>query len=649
MSAVGRVASALGFVAFMAASAAAHVPDQDRVARAARLDPGLPDLSPSLVVANPRTMAELEVSGFSFGDVLGVRQSGDSRSEDYAEESADVLARRSPIYSQIVESVRGDIYDMFAVGRGVGNYHNQRLFDPTWLTSRRLHYELVGVVNRIDFRLLSTPGCGQTRLLYRLALRPHGRPQTYLPLTINVEYENTAPSCTALARQWLALEGADPAALGLQLRSGPLSAVSALGFQHMEINFQSLRQNSSSARTEDHAEYVLRSFDVTERGLVPAPLRNTPNVTMSAAKREGLRRWIAENLDAIEAGSAELPVEWAATNATSLTPHGLNRRGNTPYSELFPDHDAAFGDLSFVGRHRVTSAAALVRRLDEMTCVGCHQSRSLAGFHLLGEERQPTATNALVTGLSNHLREILPWRLRFLRAAADGAVPSEPLPFAERADAVGGYGSHCSLTADLPGWGCADGLVCHPSDIDGDRVGVCLPDGFNEVGDPCEKLSLLPETGGEHRGDDVLSAPRERCKGERGKLTCHLNQDGFPGGMCGTYCATEGQRDADGVCMRIPHLGFEGSCFHKDETMEHCLTKPGVFSLDVLRPCSRTKLCRDDYACARLPRLSDGQESREPIDLDDGACVPPYFVFQLRVDGPPLDRKIGPEPTLARR
>jgi hypothetical protein len=649
MSAVGRLASAVGLVVFIGASAAAHLPDEARMARVARLDQGLPDLHPSLVVTNPRTMAELEVNGFSFGDVLGVRQPGESRSEDYAEESAEVLARRSPIYSQIVESVRGDIYDMFAVGRGVGNYHNQRLFDPTWLTSRRVHYELVGAVNRIDFRLLATPGCGQTRLLYRLTLRPDGRPETYLPLTINVEYENTGSSCTALAQQWLALEGADQATIGLQLRSGPLSALSALGFQHIEINFQSLRQNSSSAATEDHAEYVLRSFDVTERGLVPTPLRNTPDVAMNAASREALRRWIAENLDGIEAGSAELPVEWAATTASSLTPHGLNRRGNTPYSEIFPDHDAAFGDLSFVGRRRVTSAAALVRRLDEMTCVGCHQSRSLAGFHLLGEERRATATNALVTGLSNHLREILPWRLRFLRAAANGEVPSEPLPFAERADSAGGYGSHCSLTADLPGWACTGGLVCHPSDVDGDKVGVCLPEGFSEVGDPCEKLSLLPEAGSGHRPDDILSAPREPCKAERGKLSCHLNHDGFPGGMCGGYCTTEGERDLDGICVRIPHMGFEGSCFRKDETMEHCLTKPGVFSLDVLRPCSRSKLCRDDYACARLPRLSDGPESGKTIDLDDGACVPPYFVFQLRVDGPPIDRKIGPEPTLARR
>ena len=36
--------------------------------------------------------------------------------------------------------------------------------------------------------------------------------------------------------------------------------------------------------------------------------------------------------------------------------------------------------------------------------------------------------------------------------------------------------------------------------------------------------------------------------------------------------------------------------------------------------------CRNDYICARI---GDG---------DDGACVPAYFLFQLRVDGHPAPR-----------
>ncbi len=38
-----------------------------------------------------------------------------------------------------------------------------------------------------------------------------------------------------------------------------------------------------------------------------------------------------------------------------------------------------------------------------------------------------------------------------------------------------------------------------------------------------------------------------------------------------------------------------------------------------LRACDDQNPCRDDYVCARAAH--------------GGACLPPYFVFQLRVDG----------------
>jgi hypothetical protein len=54
----------------------------------------------------------------------------------------------------------------------------------------------------------------------------------------------------------------------------------------------------------------------------------------------------------------------------------------------------------------------------------------------------------------------------------------------------------------------------------------------------------------------------------------------------------------------------------------------GNFALALLRSCSRAEPCRDDYVCLRMPN--------EP--LDHGACVPPYFLAQVRIDGPPIDR-----------
>ncbi|MBL9111705.1 MAG: hypothetical protein JNM74_20645, partial [Myxococcales bacterium] len=48
-----------------------------------------------------------------------------------------------------------------------------------------------------------------------------------------------------------------------------------------------------------------------------------------------------------------------------------------------------------------------------------------------------------------------------------------------------------------------------------------------------------------------------------------------------------------------------------------------------LQTCDVANQCRDDYVCARVPG---------PNGTTVGGCVPPYFIFQLRVDGPPSDR-----------
>jgi hypothetical protein len=46
-----------------------------------------------------------------------------------------------------------------------------------------------------------------------------------------------------------------------------------------------------------------------------------------------------------------------------------------------------------------------------------------------------------------------------------------------------------------------------------------------------------------------------------------------------------------------------------------------------LRACGFHTPCRDDYVCARIAK---GDEH------GGGVCMPPYFLFQLRVDGHPI-------------
>ena len=118
----------------------------------------------------------------------------------------------------------------------------------------------------------------------------------------------------------------------------------------------------------------------------------------------------------------------------------------------------------------------------------------------------------------------------------------------------------------------------------------------------------------------------ERCASTS---SCDPNTHGFPGGMCTAKC-TERSRENGAICTRIPHHGFERACFQPDVRPEDCIMKPGEFALALLRSCSRTEACRDDYVCARMPN----------VPLDQGACAPPYLLSRLP-HRRPADRPIG--------
>jgi hypothetical protein len=101
---------------------------------------------------------------------------------------------------------------------------------------------------------------------------------------------------------------------------------------------------------------------------------------------------------------------------------------------------------------------------------------------------------------------------------------------------------------------------------------------------------------------------------------------GFTGGLCTERCSVVGQEKGDAICVPVPSAGYEADGFLSDEPIEECLPRHVVTTL--LASCDAHRPCRGDYGCARVPDAKDGM----------GACVPPYFIFQARVDGPRLDR-----------
>jgi hypothetical protein len=80
---------------------------------------------------------------------------------------------------------------------------------------------------------------------------------------------------------------------------------------------------------------------------------------------------------------------------------------------------------------------------------------------------------------------------------------------------------------------------------------------------------------------------------------------------------------AGALCGGIPLLDPFNACLARGTAFAECVaknTRPGA-----LRECGFHSPCRDDYVCARLHQG----------DRNKGVCMPPYFLFQLRVDGHP--------------
>ncbi|WP_437288277.1 hypothetical protein [Sorangium sp. So ce406] len=603
-----------------ASSAAAGAP----AAGAAPQEPA-PPAQPLLRITDRAALAALEAAGLDFGSVLtGAPRAPASLA---ALSRTAELASVARVLSEDLRQVqRADPRSGTSVAR-----HAHRLFDERWLSAESARFELIGVMNRMDRRPFHASGCGETRLVYRLAYAaksPAGA-RSRLPMTAAFELLAPAPaddarSCRRLAEAWSragALSGPD-LARSLTSPEGPLArpAVDRANLSRLVVNLQSVRW-PSTVRPDlgGHAEYVLRAFRWDGRAgrYAPLALENTPDVarlSRDPRQRERLRAWLSapENLARLDRGTALLPDEFLATKALSATPHGLARRVNRPFRVLFEPRD--FGGVDFGGLSRVRSPEGLIRRLDQMTCPGCHQSGSVAGFHLLGEEDPARAHDALHTFESAHLTGDLPRRRAVVEAIARGAAPDDEVPYPERGDgARGGYGARCGLgDPSFAGWTCAEGLVCSAYDApqeDRTSVGVCLP-AAPEIGDPCQVGAVVPHAD-PHR-DRAAAARAGACPPA---AVCNTSPVGFPGGMCTGSC---GALPEEGVCGAIAVLDPFNRCLARGTLFTECLSRHVAPA--GLRRCSTEDPCREDYVCART---SSGE----------GACIPPYFLFQLRVDG----------------
>jgi len=438
-------------------------------------------------------------------------------------------------------------------------------------------------------------------------------------------------SCATTAAKWLGTKTATtiPAKVDA-LVAGPLQAASTALAPQVEMNFQLVRWPSTTRMDMGgHAEYSLRVFKHEGQTLTPVLLENTPKKDLDADAKAALAKWVGENVAGIDKGTAKIPPvidghEILSETAISVSPKGLARAQNRPFAVILGKDGASVGDVDLAGLSLVKSKAALVRRLDTMSCNGCHQSQGIAGFHVVGHDRQEMDDiNALVQGVSAHAREQVAFRKKDLASVAGGNPTLAPLPFAERSvgsdafEVDGGYGAACGLgDIGFADWKCGAGFKC--SDINGDQVGMCVTEEVRMPGEACEE-SDTSFTADPHK-DKVTNMKVVACKGGARCVRSGGDPGGFPTGMCGGSCAKVGQLGADGeICAQAVPGGFN-ACIGACKPFAECAAGgPRA----VRKACSATNPCGQDYVCSAVPDAPAGI----------GACLPPYFIFQARVDG----------------
>jgi hypothetical protein len=301
------------------------------------------------------------------------------------------LPRFAPLLQELERELgRAAAGDRLA-GVDVGRFPH-RLFDRRFLRMSQAHFELAGVVNRPDRAAFDRSSCGETRLIYRLTYALDARRASKLPMTLGIELAvpRLNANCRAEAARWLEPAASDAEARARWLRSeaGPLAqALTRVSktSARVVVNLQLVRW-PSTVRPDlgGHAEYLLRAFRPNREAegvLEPEGLENTiaPDALAAPAQRQALLSWLSDNAASVDAGTPLLPGAMLATRALSVTPRGLHRFANRPFSVALSD--SSFAERDFSSGAFVKSAPGLLRRLDQLSCPGCHQARSIAGFH----------------------------------------------------------------------------------------------------------------------------------------------------------------------------------------------------------------------------------------------------------------------------
>ncbi|MBX3226576.1 MAG: hypothetical protein KIT84_32045 [Labilithrix sp.] len=584
-------------------------------------------------IAQPELLFQLEKDGFHFTNMMD----GEGRLDNAT------LLGSSDFYAKLVASIGADLEGLAQANKTATvkvEYGKDRLFDAGWLKSKNATFDLVSVVNRIDRKDFAPDTCGETRFVYRLSyVRTIRNAPTFsrLPFFFNVVFDNPGGDCAARARSWQVPAGLSPDAYTKWLEDGALS-LAGLKFKQIELNAQVMRTPSESKRDMGGlAFYFLRVYDMKDGALSAKPLENTPDVAKLAADpalKAELLAWIKDNVKGIDEGTAVMPAKFAATRAQSFTTFGSTRLANKLFSQLFTRADLE--GLDFSETKLLASPESVLFRLDDMTCAGCHQGRSVAGFHLLGAERgtRTNPLNALRTHASPHFLAEQPRREAWIRGLLEGAAdPQRATSFDPPPGVLAPAGTHCVLPADASKlkqtWSCAAGLECKPLATNAKaaiELGQCLPKSGGFAGLPCIG-GAMSDASDPHA--DKLATKNLGCGGS---YSCLKPEEGTPGGMCVARCKGKlgEMAGANEICAYGGGAKFDQCA--ASGNFQACIG--GAVRPAPRQACDEDNPCREDYMCQRLEPI-EGKAPISTTPATKGFCNPTYFIFQMRVDGHP--------------
>jgi len=290
-------------------------------------------------------------------------------------------------------------------------------------------------------------------------------------------------------------------------------------------------------------------------------------------------------------------------------------------------------------------------RMNDITCVGCHQSRAIGGFNFMGadtrESKAHLPENAIFVPASAHFYGDSPRRLRILKAIAENKTPDYSRGFSLRprraqtrnsdsqnpsVNLIGtghfnGWGAACYQHPDndesFKLWTCAAGLKCvKPHDNPADPGhGTCMAKADYITGDVAEYGRIVSTAFRSDHYTRITPPAGETLKLKKTLRAAH-QAGGFFGGMIYKQDCTR-PIPAATACARHA-AGRFNACLAGAANFRKCSDTEGKYTEFVgLRECDTMMPCRDDYM-----RIATR-------DRTTGACLPPYFMMQFRVDGHP--------------